>query len=76
MKAISSAYFNILGLFSTPRQIASMSAKFAVRGFTRLLGARTNWKTPMCRLCVHPGGINTNINTAGRMGSAGDFETA
>lgn len=62
---------SILGLFSTPASGAYVTAKFAVRGFTETL-ARELESTKVRASCVHPGGINTNINTAGRMGSQAD----
>ncbi|OZG73897.1 acetoin dehydrogenase [Hahella sp. CCB-MM4] len=51
---------SLFGLIGVPTQSAYNASKFAVRGFTESLRcelAETNVKT----LCVHPGGIKTNI---------------
>ncbi len=53
---------SIFGLFSVPTQSAYNAAKFAVRGFTESLRQEMrNNKRPVKVLCVHPGGIKTNI---------------
>ena len=53
---------SIFGLFAVPTQSAYNAAKFAVRGFTESLRMEmiAN-KRPVKVLCVHPGGIKTNI---------------
>ena len=53
---------SIFGLFSVPTQSAYNAAKFAVRGFTESLRQEMILnKRPVKVLCVHPGGIKTNI---------------
>lgn len=53
---------SVFGLFSVPTQSAYNAAKFAVRGFTESLRQEMILnKRPVKVLCVHPGGIKTNI---------------
>ncbi len=53
---------SVFGLFAVPTQSAYNAAKFAVRGFTESLRQEMrNNKRPVKVLCVHPGGIKTNI---------------
>ena len=53
---------SIFGLFSVPTQSAYNAAKFAVRGFTESLRQEMILnKRPVKVLCVHPGGVKTNI---------------
>jgi NAD(P)-dependent dehydrogenase (short-subunit alcohol dehydrogenase family) len=58
---------SVFGLAGFAKQSAYCTAKFGVRGFTETLRMElfdTNIKTT----CVHPGGINTNIARAARVG--------
>ncbi len=60
---------SVFGLAGVADQSAYCTAKFGVRGFTETLRMElfdTNIKT----LCVHPGGIKTNIASAARIGGA------
>ncbi len=53
---------SVFGLFAVPTQSAYNAAKFAVRGFTESLRQEMILnKRPVKVLCVHPGGIKTNI---------------
>ncbi len=64
---------SLFGLIGVPTQSAYNASKFAVRGFTESLRcelAETNVKT----LCVHPGGIKTNIARNSRFFSGIDGE--
>ena len=59
---------SIFGLTSQPTQSAYNSSKFAVRGFTESL--RQELDIEICgvsALCVHPGGIRTNIANDARL---------
>ncbi|MCP5161530.1 MAG: SDR family oxidoreductase [Hahellaceae bacterium] len=51
---------SIFGLISLPTQAAYNAAKFAVRGFTEALRLELKGST-VTPICVHPGGIKTNI---------------
>jgi NADP-dependent 3-hydroxy acid dehydrogenase YdfG len=56
---------SVFGIIAVPTQSAYNAAKFAVRGFTEALRHElvgTNVKA----ICVHPGGIKTNIARASR----------
>lgn len=58
---------SVFGLMSQPTQSAYNATKFAVRGFTESL--RQELALENCgvsALCVHPGGIRTNIANAAR----------
>lgn len=58
---------SVFGLLSQPTQSAYNATKFAVRGFTEAL--RQELELANCgvsALCVHPGGIRTNIANAAR----------
>lgn len=58
----------IFGLTSQPTQSAYNSSKFAVRGFTESLRQELDIeKCGVSALCVHPGGIRTNIANDARM---------
>jgi len=50
---------SIFGLVGTPNTSAYCASKFAVRGFTESLVEFH--QSPITILCVHPGGIKTNI---------------
>jgi short-subunit dehydrogenase len=57
---------SVFGIISVPTQATYNASKFAVRGFTEALRhemADTNLHV----MCVHPGGIKTNIARAARM---------
>ena len=56
---------SVFGLLSCPAQGAYNMSKFAVRGLTECLWAELEG-TGVRAVCVHPGGIRTNIETAGR----------
>ena len=59
---------SIFGLTSQPTQSAYNATKFAVRGFTESLRQELDIeKTGVSSLCVHPGGIRTNIAKAAKM---------
>ena len=51
---------SVFGLFSFPSQSAYNASKFAVRGFTEALRLELK-DTTVLPICVHPGGIRTNI---------------
>lgn len=51
---------SVFGLFGFPSQSAYNSSKFAVRGFTEALRLELK-DTQITPICVHPGGIRTNI---------------
>jgi len=51
---------SIFGLVGTPNSTAYCASKFAVRGYTESLAVEFN-QSPITILCVHPGGIKTNI---------------
>ena len=63
---------SLFGLIAPPTQVAYVTSKFAVRGFTEALrhelAAREVGVT-----VIHPGGIKTNIATSARL-SGGDLE--
>ena len=59
---------SIFGLTSQPTQSAYNSSKFAVRGFTESLRQELDIeKCGVSALCVHPGGIRTNIANDARL---------
>jgi short-subunit dehydrogenase len=65
---------SIFGLVGVPAQSAYNMSKFAVRGLTESLWRELEG-TGVRAVSVHPGGIRTNIDKAGRMGrNAGDYE--
>jgi NAD(P)-dependent dehydrogenase (short-subunit alcohol dehydrogenase family) len=67
---------SVFGIISVPAQGAYNSAKFAVRGFTECL--RHELKVAGSRvqsICVHPGGIRTNIVRNARVFRSVDGET-
>lgn len=51
---------SVFGLIAVPTQSAYNASKFAVRGFTEALRQELSGTTVRA-LCVHPGGIKTNI---------------
>jgi short-subunit dehydrogenase len=56
---------SVFGLIAVPTQGAYNAAKFAVRGFTEALRHELRG-THVKAICVHPGGIKTNIARASR----------
>ena len=65
---------SIFGLFAYPCQSAYNISKFAVRALTECLWQELRG-TGVRAVCVHPGGIKTNIERAGRrVKLAGDLE--
>lgn len=62
---------SIFGLISLPTQAAYNAAKFAVRGFTEALRLELKG-TCVHPICVHPGGIKTNIANNARFYKAMD----
>ena len=65
---ISSTFRGLFGLTAQPTQSAYNASKFAVRGFTESLRQELDIeKCGVSALCVHPGGIRTNIANDARM---------
>jgi NAD(P)-dependent dehydrogenase (short-subunit alcohol dehydrogenase family) len=58
---------SMFGLVGVPGQSSYCASKFAVRGFSEAIAAELA-STPVRVLCVHPGGIRTNIVRAARWG--------
>ncbi|WP_445116889.1 SDR family NAD(P)-dependent oxidoreductase [Acinetobacter sp. WZC-1] len=59
---------SLFGLTAQPTQSAYNATKFAVRGFTESLRQELDLeKCGVSALCVHPGGIRTNIANDARM---------
>lgn len=57
---------SVFGIISVPTQGTYNASKFAVRGFTEALRHEMA-DTKLHVMCVHPGGIKTNIAKAARM---------
>jgi short-subunit dehydrogenase len=57
---------SVFGLIGVPRQGTYNASKFAVRGFTEALWSELEG-TGVHAVCVHPGGIRTNIARAARI---------
>ena len=67
---------SVFGLLGFPTQGAYNMSKFAVRGLTECLWAELA-NTGVRAVCVHPGGIKTNLEKAGRrVKAAGPEEEA
>lgn len=67
---------SVFGLIGFPLQSAYNISKFGVRGFTECLWSELQG-TGVEAVCVHPGGIRTNIEKAGRrVQAAGQEEDA
>jgi NAD(P)-dependent dehydrogenase (short-subunit alcohol dehydrogenase family) len=67
---------SVFGIIAVPAQCSYNAAKFAVRGFTECL--RHELKEARSRvqsICVHPGGIKTNIVRHARIFKSFDGET-
>ena len=65
---------SVFGLVGYPAQGAYNISKFGVRGLTECLWSELEG-TGVSAICVHPGGIKTNIEKAGRRcGAAGEEE--
>ena len=59
---------SLFGLTAQPTQSAYNASKFAVRGFTESLRQELDMENKgVSALCVHPGGIRTNIAKAAKM---------
>ncbi len=65
---------SLFGLIGVPTQSAYNASKFAVRGFTEALRAELS-DSAVKALCVHPGGIKTNIARNSRFASGIDGGT-
>ena len=62
---------SLFGLTAQPTQSAYNATKFAVRGFTESLRQELDMENcGVSALCVHPGGIRTNIANAARMNNS------
>ncbi len=61
---------SVFGLIAYPRQGTYNAAKFAVRGFTEALWLELEG-SGVEAVCVHPGGIKTNIVRGSRVKTAG-----
>jgi len=66
---------SILGLLAFPAQSAYNMSKFAVRGLTECLWQELEG-SGVHAVCVHPGGIRTNFEKAGRRCQAAGAEEA
>lgn len=66
---------SVFGLVGFPTQGAYNIAKFGVRGLTECLWSELDG-TGVRAVCVHPGGIKTNIERAGRRCGAAGAEEA
>jgi len=66
---------SVFGLVGFPLQSAYNIAKFGVRGLTECLWSELDG-TGVRAVCVHPGGIRTNIERAGRRAAASGAEEA
>jgi NAD(P)-dependent dehydrogenase (short-subunit alcohol dehydrogenase family) len=64
---------SVFGLLGFPTQSAYNMTKFAVRGLTEALWSELEG-TGVRAVCVHPGGIKTNIDKAGRLVAAATEE--
>ncbi|WP_207887314.1 SDR family oxidoreductase [Pseudomonas sp. 30_B] len=64
---------SVFGLLAFPCQSAYNMSKFAVRGLTECLWQELDG-TGVRAVCVHPGGIRTNIERAGRRVAAAGAE--
>ena len=64
---------SVFGLLGFPTQSAYNMSKFAVRGLTEALWSELEG-TGVRAVCVHPGGIKTNIDKAGRVCAAATAE--
>jgi NAD(P)-dependent dehydrogenase (short-subunit alcohol dehydrogenase family) len=66
---------SVFGLVGFPLQSAYNISKFGVRGLTECLWSELDG-TGVRAVCVHPGGIRTNIDKAGRRCAASGAEEA
>lgn len=64
---------SVFGLLGFPTQSAYNMSKFAVRGLTEALWSELEG-TGVRAVCVHPGGIRTSIDVAGRVCAAATAE--
>lgn len=58
---------SLFGLTAQPTQSGYNATKFAVRGFTESLRQELDIESGVSSLCVHPGGIRTNIAKSAKM---------
>jgi NAD(P)-dependent dehydrogenase (short-subunit alcohol dehydrogenase family) len=66
---------SVFGFIGVPTQSAYNAAKFAVRGFTESLQQELDIENcGVNAICVHPGGIRTNIARNSRMGNLGALQ--
>lgn len=64
---------SVLGMIAYPTQSAYNASKFAVRGFTECLRLELAQSDPGIQvMCVHPGGIKTNIARNAKILSGGN----
>lgn len=62
---------SVFGLTAQPTQAGYNASKFAVRGFTEALRQELDLQNcGVSALCVHPGGIKTNIANAARINAS------
>ncbi len=67
---------SVFGIIAVPAQAAYNSAKFAVRGFTECLRHELKEaRSKVQSICVHPGGIKTNIVRNARIFQSFDGQT-
>jgi NAD(P)-dependent dehydrogenase (short-subunit alcohol dehydrogenase family) len=67
---------SVFGLVAWPAQGAYNAAKFAVRGFTECLRIELGLaRSKVLAICVHPGGIKTNIARSSRFYTDGNGVT-
>ena len=63
---------SVLGLVGLPLQSAYAASKFAERGFTEVLSQELEIERSGVRaVCVHPGGVRTDLVRSGRIGGTG-----
>ena len=65
---------SVFGIIGVPTQASYNAAKFAVRGFTEALRHELK-RTGVKAICVHPGGIKTNIAASSRFYAGPDGST-
>jgi NAD(P)-dependent dehydrogenase (short-subunit alcohol dehydrogenase family) len=65
---------SVLGLVGLPLHAGYVASKFAVRGFTEVLGQELEAERSGVRaVCVHPGGVRTALVRSGRFGGSAGF---
>lgn len=64
---------SVFGLIGFPTQSAYNASKFAVKGFTEALRLELDVSHPRtCVICVHPGGVKTNVARSAKFIAAMD----